>query len=105
VTTAAALRLNDSPDAGERAFTYAKACGIIGKSFVGKRIPALEKLCSLNEFDRLVFPESSRELPGKELLTDLENRILKRTVRHILAVIKLYSDPPELLVRQLRACE
>jgi vacuolar-type H+-ATPase subunit C/Vma6 len=65
----------------------------------------LEKPRSLNEFDRLVFPESSRELPGRELLTDLENRILKRTVRHIQAVIKSFLEPPELLVRQLRACE
>jgi vacuolar-type H+-ATPase subunit C/Vma6 len=101
----AAAARRDRPDTGERAYAYAKACGIIGKSFIGKRIPALEKLRSLNEFDRLVFPESSRELPSRELLADLENRILKRTVRHILSIIKSFSEPPELLVRQLRSCE
>jgi len=92
-------------DAGERAFAYAKACGIIGKSFVGKRMSALGKLNALNEFGRLVFPEASHELPGRELLTDLERRLLRRTIRHILAIINAYSNPPELLVRQLRSCE
>ena len=92
-------------DAGERAFAYAKACGIIGKSFVGKRMSALGRLNALAEFGRLVFPEVSQELPGRELLVDLERRILRRTIRHILAVINSYSNPPELLVRQLRSCE
>ena len=92
-------------DAGERAFAYAKACGIIGKSFVGKRIAALRKLNTLTEFDRLVFPEVQRELPGQELLADLEIRLLRRTVKHIMAVLDSYLYPPELLVRQLRSCE
>ena len=51
------MPLKASQDTGERAFAYAKACGIIGKSFIGKRISALGKLHSLNELDRLVFPE------------------------------------------------
>jgi len=94
-----------SQDTGERAFAYAKACGIIGKSFLGKRISPLGKLHSLNELDRLVFPEIARELPGRELLVDLESRVLQRTTRHILAVLDSFSNPPELLIRQLRACE
>jgi vacuolar-type H+-ATPase subunit C/Vma6 len=92
-------------DTGERAFAYAKACGIIGKSFVGKRMSALGRLNALSEFGRLVFPEASNELPGRELLVDLERRLLQRTIRHITAVINSYSNPPELLVRQLRSCE
>ena len=92
-------------DAGERAYAYTKACGIIGKSFVGKRVSALTGLGSLNELDRLVFPNLRRELPGQELLTDLEDRIVKRAVKHILSVINSYAKPPELLVRQLRSYE
>ena len=94
-----------SPDAGERAFAYAKACGIIGKSFVGKRIAGLGKLRSLSELDRLIFPGVYRDLPDRELLADLERRILQRTAKHILSIINSYSRPPELLVRQLRSCE
>jgi vacuolar-type H+-ATPase subunit C/Vma6 len=92
-------------DAGERAYAYTKACGIIGKSFVGKRVSALTGLRSLNELDRLVFPDLRRELPGRELLIDLESRIVKRTVRQILSVINAYVRPPELLIRQLRSYE
>ena len=92
-------------DAGERAYAYTKACGIIGKSFVGRRINALAGLHSLNELDRLVFPNLRYDLPGQELLVDLEIRIAKRAVKHVLAVINSFVKPPELLVRQLRSYE
>jgi len=91
--------LNDGP------YAYAKACGIIGKSFVGKRISSLAGLHSLSELDRLVFPELHRELPGRELLVDLENRIIERAVRHILAIVGSYAEPPELLIRMLKVYE
>jgi hypothetical protein len=93
------------PDAGVRAFVYAKACGIIGKSFVGKQIAQLKGLRTLAGLDRLVFPEVKRELPERELILDLEHRLLQRSTRHILSVIKSYPHPPELLIRQLRSCE
>ncbi|MDR2479565.1 MAG: V-type ATPase subunit [Treponema sp.] len=92
-------------DAGERAYAYTRACGIIGKSFVGRRISPLAGLRSLSEFDRMVFPEVNRELPGRELLLDIEGRIIRRTVWQILAVIDAYEKPPELLIRQLRSYE
>jgi vacuolar-type H+-ATPase subunit C/Vma6 len=99
------LAVQKPQDAGERAYAYAKACGNIGKSFVGKRISELGKLNTLTELDRLVFPQSQRELPGRELLNDLEKRILKRTVQHILAVVNSFSNPPPLLVSQIRVWE
>jgi vacuolar-type H+-ATPase subunit C/Vma6 len=93
------------PDAGERAYAYTKACGIIGKSFVGKRMSALAGLRSLNELDRLVFPGAQRELPVRELLVDLEKRITRRSAEQIVAVLDSYEKPPELLIRLLRSCE
>jgi len=104
-TAARAAEVARAADTGERAYAYAKACGIIGKSFVGKRTSALVKLQSLMELNRLVFPETPHELPGRELLVDLEGRILQRTTRQILAIIDSFSNPPELLIRQLRSCE
>ena len=92
-------------DAGERAYAYAKACGIIGKSFVGKRIRELAALRTLTELDRLVFPNERHELPGRELLVDLESRIIKRAIRNIIAVINSYHKPPQALIRQLRSFE
>jgi vacuolar-type H+-ATPase subunit C/Vma6 len=93
------------PGAGERAFVYAKACGIVGKSFVAKRISALKQPGRLSALDRLVFPQGSRELPERELLPDLERRITDRTVSQILAIVSSYSRPPELLLRLLRTWE
>jgi vacuolar-type H+-ATPase subunit C/Vma6 len=112
--------LEFSAGMGERDSAFAKACGIIGKSFTGKRIAALSKLRLLSELDRLVFSEDSggpslqksqkqepqkQDLLQQELLINLESRILQRTTRHILAVINSFTAPPELLVCQLRACE
>jgi vacuolar-type H+-ATPase subunit C/Vma6 len=90
---------------GERAFAYAKACGIIGKSFVGKRIRSLEKVSKLSELDRMVFPADPRSLPEKELLRDLEKRIISRAVNSIISVVESFSNPPEFFVMLIRSYE
>jgi vacuolar-type H+-ATPase subunit C/Vma6 len=92
-------------DIGKRAYVYAKSCGIVGKSFVGRGIPRLRGLDRLQELDRLIFPEESRELPGQELLRDLERRLTGRAVKQILAIVASYSRTPEPLARLLRAYE
>ena len=93
------------PDMGERAYAYAKACGIIGKSFTGKRISALEKLGRLSELDRMVFPSSYRDLPEKELLAGLEKRIIDRSVKSILSVVDCFSETPLFFALLVRAYE
>jgi vacuolar-type H+-ATPase subunit C/Vma6 len=92
-------------DMGKRAYVYAKACGMIGKSFVGRGIPRLRSLDRLQELDHLVFSGETRELPGQELLRDLERRVIGRAVKQILAIVASYSKTPESLVRLLRAYE
>jgi vacuolar-type H+-ATPase subunit C/Vma6 len=84
---------------------YAKACGIIGKSFVGKGLTGLIQADRLSSLDRLIFPQGSRELPERELLPDLERRITGRAVSQILALVSSFSRPPELLRRLLRTWE
>ena len=86
-------------------YAYAKACGIIGKSFLGKIISSLSGLSSLSEFERLIFPEQHQELSGGELLADLESRIVKKTVRQILTIVNSFGNPPELIVRMLKTYE
>ena len=86
-------------------YAHAKACGIIGKSFLGKKISSLAGLHSLSELDRLIFPDIHRDLPGRELLVDLEHRITKRAVKQILVIVNSYPVPPEILVRMLRVYE
>lgn len=92
-------------DPGERAFVYAKACGIIGKSFVGKRIAELSGVSRLSEMDRLVFPRANRDLPERELLVDLEDRLINRAVKQIIAIVGAFSKPSALLIRLVRTYE
>jgi vacuolar-type H+-ATPase subunit C/Vma6 len=93
------------PGSGERAYVYAKACGIIGKSFVGKRILQLGALSRLSELDRLVFSQDARDLPERELLVDLERRIIDRTAKQIVTIMDAFARPPEFPVRLLRSYE
>jgi len=93
------------PGMGERAYAYSKSCGIIGKSFLGKRLRGLEKVTRLSELDRMVFPMSSRDLPEKELLHDLEKRITGRAVNSIISIVESFSRVPEFLVLLLRSYE
>ena len=89
----------------EKSYAYSKACGIIGKSFVGKRIWKLESVGRLSELDRMVFPDTSRDLPEKELLVDLENRIISRAVHSIISIVNCFYDPPEFFTLLLRSYE
>ncbi|MDR1099555.1 MAG: V-type ATPase subunit [Treponema sp.] len=93
------------PDMGKRAYVYAKACGITGKSCVGRGISRLRGLNRLSDLDRLIFPGETRELPGKELLRDLEKRLTRRAVKQISSIVAAYTKPPELLIRFLRVYE
>jgi vacuolar-type H+-ATPase subunit C/Vma6 len=93
------------PDLGRRAYAFAKASGIIGKSCIGRRVSRLRSLTQLAELDRLLFPGETRDLPGEELLRDLEKRITGRAVRQMLSIAGAYPKPPETLARLLRAYE
>jgi len=90
---------------GERAYAHAKACGIIGRSFVGKRIAGLERASRLSELDRMIFPKSFANLPERELLFDLEKRIEDRTAYSVRTIVRGFSKPPEFLVLLVRAYE
>jgi vacuolar-type H+-ATPase subunit C/Vma6 len=91
--------------AGERSYVYAKACGIIGKSFVGRRIAALHPVSRLSELDRLIFGSGARELPERELLPDLEKRLIRRSTAQIISIVDSFKNPPELLSMLLKVYE
>ena len=93
------------PGTGERAYAYAKACGVIGKSYIGDRIKNLEKAGKLSELDELLFPGEAHNLPEKELLRTFENRIAARTVKSVISIVECFSNPPELLILLIRSYE
>jgi len=59
----------------------------------------------LSELDEIVFPHTTRNLPEKELLLDLEDRIAGRAVDSIISIVKCFMRPPELLILLLRSYE
>ena len=84
----------------EGPYAYAKACGIIGKSFVGKRINILFSVKTLADLARLIFRKET-DSP----VSDLEDSIEKRSVQQILSIVNCFEKPPDIIVRQLRAYE
>jgi vacuolar-type H+-ATPase subunit C/Vma6 len=92
-------------EAGERAYLYGKACGIIGKSFLGKRVAPLRNINNLAELDRLLFPKATHDLPERELLPNIEKRILEHGVKQIISIIECFQKPPELLRLLIRSYE
>ena len=99
------LGIRRIPAIGERAYAYAKACGIISKSFVGKRIHNLEGVSRLSELDKTIFPDAPENLPERELLVNIEGRIINRAVNSIIAIADCFSHPPEFLTLLIRSYE
>ena len=90
---------------GEQAFVYAKACGIIGHSFLDNRLAVLRGINHLSDLDKLVFPNTHQELPDKKLLRDFENRVTKQTVKQITSMAKKFHKVPDMLVQLIRSYE
>jgi len=89
----------------DNGYAYAKACGIIGKSFLGVRTSLLSALHTLNDMEKLVFPDNQKESEGGNLLAGLEKQITDRAARFLLSVIGSYSNPPEILACMLKSAE
>jgi vacuolar-type H+-ATPase subunit C/Vma6 len=90
---------------GERAFVYAKACGMIGKSYTGSGKVKLNTVGRLSDLDRLIFSADAKDLPERELLPDLERRIVNRTVEQIVTIISAFKNVPEFLTRLVLSYE
>jgi vacuolar-type H+-ATPase subunit C/Vma6 len=71
---------------GGRAYTCAKAQGIIGHSFVGKNSLVLTGVSRLSELEARIFPDNITNLPEKQLLPKLQARIEEREVKAVLQI-------------------
>lgn len=90
---------------GELAFAWAKASGIIGKTFIGSRCSLLFSVSRLSELDRLLFPDDPSDLPERELSLVLERRISDRAVSRTLRIVSVFSSPPAAVERIVSAYE
>jgi hypothetical protein len=78
---------------GERAYIYAKACGMIAKSFVEDRVSRLSAVSSIETLDDLVFGVVN----SVENIDDIEKRLTQREHEAIAKILKCFSRVPPLL--------
>lgn len=90
---------------GDRAYAYTKACGIIGKSYIGKGIHVLEQLNRLSELQRLIQSDMDKDSCDIDSISQLEHAIIERCMNSLLSIVSSLSRPPELIILLLRAQE
>jgi vacuolar-type H+-ATPase subunit C/Vma6 len=86
----------------ERAYAYAKICGIIEKSFISNNFSKIV-LGDTNNIENMIFPGSSGGSDSKQ--GSLEERIVKRSVASLLSVICFFRKPPPLVSLLMRSYE
>ncbi|MDR2481918.1 MAG: V-type ATPase subunit [Spirochaetaceae bacterium] len=87
----------------ERSFIYAKACGIIARSFVETRLSRLSAIQSLDEFNALVF-HNDVDLKNAKV-ADIEQKVTSQTLKTLLSIINSFPKPPEFIIRLIKNYE
>lgn len=86
---------------GAGSFIYAKASGIIGKSFVGPRTQILFEQKSLGDLWTLLFNTPVPLMPEALLAEEIEKQAFKSFVSTYAYFVSLYSKPSSILTDQL----
>ena len=86
---------------GAGAFIFAKANGILGKSFTGKRAQKLFSAKSLGELWTLLFRSQPPMVPEVLLSQQIEEKAFSDFINQFVQFISLYDKPEELLKDQL----
>lgn len=86
-------------------YIYAKASGIIKKSFVGKNVYKLFSVKSLVELWELVFNTSAPVIPEVLLANKIETEAVKRFVSNYIHLVESYSKPDKIFLELLHRYE
>lgn len=86
---------------GADAFVFAKANGILGKSFIKKRAHYLFEAKSLTELWTLIFKTQPPAVPEVLLAQEIENKAFADFITEYSNFIKCYDEPDPVLVDQL----
>jgi hypothetical protein len=78
---------------GTRPYIYAKACGMIAKSFVEDRVNRLSAIPSIEALEDLVFGIVNSD----ENIDNIEKRLARREHEAIAKIMKPFSHPPKFL--------
>lgn len=90
---------------GAGAFVYAKASGIIGKSFIGPRAEEIFSERSLGDLWTLLFKTQPPAVPETILAQQIEEEAFNRFLNQYKYFIRQYSVPPKILTAQLAVYE
>jgi hypothetical protein len=85
---------------GERAYIYAKACGMIARSFVGDRVKRLASVSSTEALQDMVFGAADTGLDsgsGGGTIEDIEKRLALREREAVASIMRSFRHPPPLL--------
>ena len=83
-------------------YVYAKACGMLAKSFLGKNALILLNAKNLAEIWENVFHTPVPQVPEAMLATRLEKEASQMCVNQYISLIECYDKPPEFLVTLLQ---
>lgn len=84
------------------AFVYAKASGMLAKSFVGSRASKIFAVSSIQELWVLLFQEEVPALPEVMLAEKLEQKAEATFIQDYILLLRNYSAPSPILVDLLR---
>ena len=83
-------------------YVYAKASGMLAKSFIGPRASTLFSVNSLSELWSLLFKSDVPAIPGELLAKKLEQEAEKRFITQYVRLVSCFSTPDHILVSLLR---
>lgn len=86
---------------GANAFVYAKASGIIGKSFIGPRAELLFEQKKLSDLWTLLFDSPAPLIPEVLLAREIEAEAFRKFLNQYVYFINQYSKPQQILIAQL----
>lgn len=90
---------------GAGSFIYAKASGILGKSFVGPRASVLFEQKNLSELWNLLFKTPVPLVPETLLAEQIENKAFEQFLNQYTNFISQYSEPDGVLLNQFEIFE
>lgn len=88
--------------AAASAYVYAKASGMLAKSFIGDTASKLFSVKSLKELYGLLFSNEAPSVPESILAKEIEAQAERQFISDYITLLKSYSNPKKVLITLLR---
>lgn len=84
-------------------YVYAKASGMLARSYVGSRTEKLFSVHTLSELWALLFDEEVPSVPEMFMAKQIEEKALNRFVNQYIKLVNTYTNPDEVLIALLES--